>query len=178
MNSNLERLCSADNNTSDTEEAPYKSEKLGADTNELRFLLTDFCEQVRSLDRSIRFVGIADYAGALLASFYRPGLVPLMDIKETAQYSLQTVFRARTRTGFEPQLGEQRYAVAAYQNLIRATLSIAHPEAEHHNLYLLVSLDVGSQYPSILEGKIIPYLEKAKSELFPHTRFISEKYVD
>lgn len=140
--------------------------------------LTDFCKQIQSLDEAIRFVGIADYAGVLVASFYRPGLVPLMDRKETAEYALQTVFRARTRGGFRPQMGEQRYAVTAYERLIRATLTIAHPEVEHHNMYLLLSFDVGSQYPRIFDDKLIPYIAKSKSSLFLRSIIISEKYMD
>jgi len=140
--------------------------------------LTDFCKEIQSLDGAIRFVGVADYAGVLVASVYRPGLVPLMDKKETAEYALQTVFRARTRGGFKPQMGEQRYAATVYEKLVRATLTIAHPEVEHHNLYLLVSLDVGSQYPGVFDDKIIPYIAKSKSALFLRTIIISEKYVD
>ena len=139
--------------------------------------LTGFCKRIQSLEGSIRFVGIADYAGMLLASFYRPGLVPLMDKGETAQYALQTVFRARTRGGFKPQLGEQMYAVAAYQNLIRATITVANSEAEHHNMYLLISLDNGSQYPAILEN-IVRHIATNKFDLFLYTRVISDRYID
>jgi hypothetical protein len=139
--------------------------------------LAKYCSQIQSLDSAIRFAGIADYAGKLSSSFYRPGLVPLMDRQETEQYAIQTVFRARTRGGFKPQLGEQRYALAAYDNLVRATLTITNPVAEHHNMYLLVSLDVRAQYPAVLE-KIIRYIGESKNELFVHTRAISEKYLD
>ena len=41
--------------------------------------LTKYCQDVQALDDGIRFVGIADYAGKLVASFYRRGLVPLME---------------------------------------------------------------------------------------------------
>lgn len=140
--------------------------------------LNSFCEQIQSLDQAIRFVGMADYGGEMIASFYRAGLVPLMDRVETAQYALQTVFRARTRGGFKPQIGQQRYAVAVYEKLIRATLMTAHLKYERHNLYLLVSLDIGCQYPSILEEKIIPYIVKKKVELFDRTKVISEKYME
>ena len=139
--------------------------------------LTSFCRTTQSLDGSIRFVGIADYAGMLLSSFYRPGLVPLMDNAETAKYALQTVFRARTRGGFKPQLGEQLYAVAAYENLIRATITIANSEADHHNMYLLISLDNGSQYPAILEN-IVRHIAANKFDLFSFTRVISDRYAD
>lgn len=139
--------------------------------------MTEFCQQTQGLDERIRFVGIADYAGKLLASYYRKGLVPLMDKKETEQYALQTVFRARTRGGFKPQLGEQLYATAVYEKLIRATITIAHPDAEHHNLYLLISVDIYSQYPIIIE-KIIPFISKNKEALFLRTLVISDKYED
>jgi hypothetical protein len=139
--------------------------------------IREYCRQIQSIDSAIRFAGIADYAGKLLNSFYRPGLVPLMDKDETEQYAVQTVFRARTRNGFKPQLGNQRYAIAVYDNLIRTTLTITHPEAEHHNIYLLVSLDSGSQYPAVLE-RIVQYIANNKSQLFIHTVPISSKYRD
>lgn len=140
--------------------------------------LSKYCQDVQALDERIRFVGIADYAGKLVTSFYRQGLVPLMDKKETEQYALQTVFRARTRGGFKPQLGEQRYAVAVYDRLIRTTLSILHPQQESHNMYLLVSLDVGCEYPGIIEEKVIPFISASKGILFENTKVISEKYID
>ena len=140
--------------------------------------LTEYCQDVQALDQRIRFVGIADYAGKLVASFYRQGLVPLMDKRETEQYALQTVFRARTRGGFKPQLGEQRYATAVYDRLIRTTLTILHSQQESHNMYLLISLDVGCEYPGIIEEKVIPFISASKETLFENTKVISEKYVD
>jgi hypothetical protein len=154
----------------------YKGTRL--DEQHLMKYLTKYCQDVQALDERIRFVGIADYAGKLVASFYRRGLVPLMDKKETEQYALQTVFRARTRGGFKPQLGEQRYAVAVYDRLIRTTLSILHPQQESHNMYLLISLDVGCEYPSIIEEKVIPFISASKGILFENTKVISEKYID
>lgn len=135
-----------------------------------------FCQQVQELDERIRFVGIADYGGKLLTSYYRAGLIPLMDRKETEQYALQTVFRARTRGGFKPQLGQQRYATAVYDRLIRTTVTVAHPEAEHHDLYLLISLDIGNQFPAIVEDKVIPFVSRNKDELFKRTMVVTEKY--
>jgi hypothetical protein len=140
--------------------------------------LANFCQEIQTLDSAVRFVGIADYAGELVASHYRSGLAPLMNREETAQYAKQTVFRARSRGGFKPQLGEQKYAVAAYEHLIRATLTLTNPEAEHHSMYFLVSLDIGSQYASILEDRILPYLKDRQAEFFSRTRTISRKYAD
>jgi hypothetical protein len=130
------------------------------------------------LDKNIRFVGIADYAGELHASFYRAGLVPLMNRFETRQYALQTVFRARTRGGFAPQLGSTRYAVTVYEKLVRATLTIAHPEHEYLNMYLLLSFDVSSDYPKIMDSKVIPFIVESMKTLFENTFKISERYRD
>jgi hypothetical protein len=148
------------------------------DEHHLMKYLTKYCQDVQALDERIRFVGIADYAGKLVASFYRRGLVPLMDKKETEQYALQTVFRARTRGGFKPQLGEHRYAVAVYDRLIRTTLSILHPLQESHNMYLLISLDVGCEYPGIIEETVIPFISASKGILFENTKVLSQKYID
>lgn len=137
-----------------------------------------FCRDIQALDEHIRFVGIADYSGQILCSHYREGLVPLMDRKETDQYSLQTVFRSRTRGGFKPQLGEQLYTTTVYERLIRATATIISPEAEHHNLYLLLSFDVGTQYPTVFDDKVLPFIERSKPELFKRTLVYSEKYED
>lgn len=81
-----------------------------------------------------------------------------MDKKETEEYALQTVFRARTRGGFKKQIGNQRYAIAVYELLVRATVSITHPEHEHHSMYLLISLEVNCDYASIIEHKVLPFL--------------------
>lgn len=140
--------------------------------------LNEFCRRIQELDDRIRFVGLAEYAGKLVASYYRKGLVPLMDKKTTEQYAVQTVFRARTRGGFKPQLGEDRYAVAVYEKLIRTTITILNPEAEHHNMYLLLSLDVGCQYPAVIEEKVFPLIAKNKAELFQRTCALSSAYED
>ena len=140
--------------------------------------LRAYCESLQSLDCSIRFVGIADYGGKLVSSFYRAGLVPLMDPKETGEYALQAVFRARSSRGFKPQLGESRYSVEVYEKLIRSTLTVASEEAEHHSMYVLVSLDIGSNHANVIDNVIIPYVSTTKKVLFVHTRAISEKYWD
>jgi hypothetical protein len=135
-----------------------------------------FCASIQSLDGSIRFAGLADYAGKLRASAYRKGLVPLMDRHETERYALQTVFRARTRGEFEPKLGGQKYAVAVYEKLIRVTLTIAYPDKEYRNMYLLLSLDMSADLRSIIENKVLPFVREHKAALLESTASISEEY--
>jgi len=140
--------------------------------------LNGFCQRVQNLDNQIRFVGLADYAGKLVASYYRIGLVPLMDRKATEEYAVQTVFRSRTRGGYKPQLGQDMYATTVYEKLIRATITIASPEAEHHNMYLLLSLDVGHGYATIIEEKVLHFISREKNQLLKVARIISSAYAD
>ena len=44
----------------------------------------DFCQAVIKIDPSIRFIGIADGHGRILATAERPGLEPLLNQQETA----------------------------------------------------------------------------------------------
>jgi hypothetical protein len=45
---------------------------------------TEFCTGVLQLDKAIRFVGLANAMGSLLAIQYRTGMVPFMNPQETA----------------------------------------------------------------------------------------------
>src|ERR687894_2227391 len=82
------------------------------------------CKGVIAKDSSIRFAGIANQMGKLVEAAYREGLQPLMDRQETEHYTVQTVLRASTRETFENKIGKQRYAIAVYEKLIRATVPI------------------------------------------------------
>ncbi len=138
--------------------------------------LEAFCQEILALQQTIRFVGLADYAGKLHASAYRKGLVPLINKQQTEKYAMQTVFRARSRGEFTPQVGEQKYATAVYEKLIRTTIQITHPEQEFRNMYLLISLDVGCDYPSTIEQKVLPFIAKRQQSLFSKTEVISNQY--
>jgi hypothetical protein len=137
-----------------------------------------FCKGIVAKDSSIRFAGIANQMGKLVEAVYREGLQPLMDRQETEHYTIQTVLRASTRGTFENKIGKQRYAIAVYEKLIRATVPII-MKGHHDNkdekqkkqqdsklFYLLVSFDLGSDVISIVENKILQQVEQfAKDSL-------------
>jgi hypothetical protein len=139
-----------------------------------------FCEGIIAKDSSIRFAGVANQMGKLIGEAYREGLQPLMNRQETEHYTIQTVLRASTRETFESKIGKQRYAIAVYEKLIRATIPIImtgddddddgdndEKEKRHQEeqdlkwLYLLVSFDLGSDVISIIEDKILPQIEQS-----------------
>ena len=135
-----------------------------------------FCKGIILEDSSIRFAGIANQMGNLIEAAYREGLQPLMDRQETEHYTIQTVLRASTRETFESKIGKQRYAIAVYEKLIRATVPIAiighqHDKDEKQKkqqqekqdfkwFYLLISFDLGRDVMSIVEDKILPLIKQ------------------
>jgi hypothetical protein len=82
------------------------------------------CKEIQKLDNSIRFAGIANNLGSLVATAYRNGLIPLMDKQETSHYAIQAVLRAATREDFESKIGRLVYSIGKYERLIRATIPI------------------------------------------------------
>ena len=149
--------------------------------------LKEFCKDILAKDLSIRFAAVANQMGNLIESEYREGLNPLMNRQETEHYTMQTVFRASTRETFENKIGKQRYAIAVYEKVIRATIPIIvivsqedrddkqenkqqqqqQKEQKEQNskwIYLLVSFDLGSDVISIMEDKILPLIEQFRKD--------------
>ena len=73
--------------------------------------LNGLCKEIQRLDNSIRFIGIANNLGSLVATAYRNGLTPLMDKQETSHYAIQAVLRAATREDFESKIGRLEYSI-------------------------------------------------------------------
>ena len=130
----------------------------------------NLCDEVLSLDRSIRFAGIADEDGSLLSISLRKGLKPLLGPEERTQYAITAATRQYTRLRWEYLLGRIIYASSHYANLIRATIPVT--DYKSHLYYvLLLSFDVDTDnFHDIIIKKIIPLVTKNKSKLLeePH----------
>ena len=126
--------------------------------------LNVLCKQIQQLDNSIRFVGIANNLGSLIATAYRNGLTPLMNEQETSHYAIQAVLRATTREDFEPKIGRLEYSIGKYERLIRATVPIRlfDKDDESKFYYLLLSFDLKSNAIDVIEDKVMPFIEKNK----------------
>ena len=123
-----------------------------------------FCREIVACNQSIRFAGIANHLGSLIATQYREGLIPLMTKEETSQYSIQAVLRAATREDFESKIGRLEYSIGKYEKLIRATVPIISSISEGKRFYLLLSFDTDSDAKSIIDNKVLPYLAKNKED--------------
>lgn len=117
----------------------------------------DLCNKIISIDKTIRFVGIANKSGVLVSSAYRDGLTPLMTREETSHYAIQAVTRAMLREDFTAKLGKIEYSITKYQRLIRALIPF---EYENNKLFILLSFDVRSNPVEVIEDKVIPYIQK------------------
>jgi hypothetical protein len=114
------------------------------------------CDKVISINPAIRFAGIADEDGELLAFSERKGLTPLLTPEERAQYAITAATRQYTRLRWESHLGKINYASSHYAKLIRATIPIT-DENNRLAYVLLMSLDVGtSDFHNIIMRHVIP----------------------
>lgn len=123
-----------------------------ANEDSLKFL----CSQIRSLDPLIRFVGLANGMGTLLATSYRENLSPLMNDDETKLYAMQAVLRAELREDFQKKIGSLIYSVGKYEKLIRATIPINLPKKNKN--YLLISFDINPNTVFLIENKVLKYV--------------------
>ena len=116
-----------------------------------------FTKEVLKLDKSIRWVGIANKHGILLNVEHREGLQPLMTDEENEEYAHLTVTRHKTRVKFEPVTAPLIYALGKYEKLNRVTLHI------NENYYLLITLDIEERnFDNIITEKVIPLIRKEK----------------
>jgi hypothetical protein len=115
------------------------------------------CKHIRELDSFIRFVGIANGMGTLMATSYREQLNPLMNDDETKLYAMQAVFRAELREDFQKSLGILNYSVGKYDRLIRATIPLN--SVDESKYYLLISFDIEANSIFIIEKKILEYIK-------------------
>jgi hypothetical protein len=121
---------------------------------------TRICNEIINLNKSIRFVGVANNLGTLLATSYREGLTPLMTGEETKHYALQAVLRATIREDFVTKLGKLKHSIGTYDKLIRATVPVIIEDNLQAKFFLLLSFDINTYVIDIIENELLPYIDK------------------
>ena len=111
-----------------------------------------------TLDKGIRFVGVANKEAKMIGSAYREGLRPLLNPSETEMSILQSIIRMGTRETLEKKLGETVYAFAMYKKVKRAAVPLRRsPKITH---ILMASFDIDVDHEPIILTKILPELEQ------------------
>ncbi|MFB5630211.1 MAG: hypothetical protein ACE5RN_01320 [Nitrosopumilaceae archaeon] len=82
------------------------------------------CNQILTLDNSIRFVAMCSKNGKMLNVKYRNDVSPLLNEKELLYSIIKSVERNNTRKESEERLGPPIYSVTAYANVKRATITV------------------------------------------------------
>jgi hypothetical protein len=121
---------------------------------------SSLCSEIRNMNKSIRFVGLANSLGTLLSTCYREGLTPLMTREETQHYALQAVLRAAIREDFISKLGRLKHSIGTYDRLIRATVPVTVEGNHIAKFFLLLSFDVGTDAKAIIEDQLLTYIDK------------------
>ncbi len=116
------------------------------------------CNQVLELDISIRFAGIANNMGTLIAYKLRKGLVPMLDEGELQNSIMKSVLRMKTREDYESKLGDVIYTFALYKRVKRASIPLDHADFA----VLTMSFDMAADQDSIIMDKILPVLKQGK----------------
>jgi hypothetical protein len=125
-------------------------------------LLNSLCEDVLAKHSSIRWTGIVNRNGTILAQKNRKGVKLLLSEEENEDYAATAIARQKTRGKFEPKIGRMVYSFGRYELMHRATIPI------NENYYLLMTLDVKEKnFDSIIMDKVVPVISKSRS------RFVS-----
>jgi hypothetical protein len=123
-------------------------------------LLNSVCDDVLAKHSSIRWTGVVNKNGVILAQKAGKGVNLLLSDEENEEYAATAIARQRTRGKFEPKIGKMIYSFGRYELLHRATVPI------NENYYLLITLDVEEKdFDSIIVDKILPVVTRARSRL-------------
>jgi hypothetical protein len=118
--------------------------------------LNDVCRRILSLDRSIRFAGIANRMGKVVAHQFQKGVVPVLTFEELEGSAMKSVLRMKTREDYEEKLGKAIYTFTLYERVKRASI----PLQDKEYALLIVSFENDSAHDELIMSKILPLLQK------------------
>jgi hypothetical protein len=113
------------------------------------------------LDKSIRFAGIANKDGKMIAHAYREGLQPLLTSIETEMSVRQSVIRTAMRKDLERKMGRTFFSYTRYEKVKRVTIPIHSSKSNNNNIWIfMASFDVNVDPEPLVMDKIIPLLDE------------------
>lgn len=128
-------------------------------------LYKSICDRIVKSDGAIRFAGIVDEHGNMLASSERKGLKPLLDKEQTAQYALAAVTRQYTRIRWQSILGKIDYTCSYYEKVFRVTIPIT-DTTNHLRSVIFFTLDVSTKnFHSIIMSKVLPLVREVEQKI-------------
>lgn len=120
--------------------------------------LNSFCQNVIDADGSIRWAGVVNRNGVIIAQQKRPGIKLLLSDEENEEYAATAIARQKTRGRFESKIGRMMYAFGRYERLHRATIPV------DEGSFVLVTIDVEQKnFDAIIMAKVIPLVQKHRT---------------
>jgi hypothetical protein len=110
--------------------------------------LDQLCKKVFAIDPAIRFVGVIDRMGKLLAGGMREGLSPLESIKDMDKLYIEFALRNAMRKEFNVDFGETLYTFTEREKIKLATFPLK--DRDHDDNFLLVSIERDKPHDKII----------------------------
>jgi len=100
------------------------------------------CEKIKSLDSTIRFAGVINERGRLVAGGMKEGVPPLENEKDDEMLFMELALRVKMRKEFDKQLGPVNFALASRERALAISFLVnedilyvaAEPDADYCNI--------------------------------------------
>lgn len=102
-----------------------------------------FCKDILYIDPNIRFAGIFDEKGEMIAGGPREGIKILFTLKELKKSGIQAIGRWILKNPDEDKMGKSRFAIVEYEKVRVITIPLK-------NHILFVSTELASNYVNIV----------------------------
>ena len=114
------------------------------------------CEQVQKVDRSIRYVGLANKMGTRIEDHYRNRLEPLLKENELDLSALESVLRMNLRCDMQHKLGKPLYSFTLYEKVKRITIPL-YDSGDYQ--ILMISFDINGKKEYVILEKVLSLLK-------------------
>jgi len=114
------------------------------------------CDRIQKVDRSIRYVGLANKMGTRVEDRYRNGLDPLLKEDELDLSTLESTLRMNLRCNMQYKLGKPLYSFTLYEKVKRVTIPLY--DSDYH--ILMISFDLDGENENVILEKVLSLLEK------------------
>lgn len=110
------------------------------------------CNLIKALDAKIRFAGVINERGRLVAGGMKPGVTPLENERDGEMMYMELTLRIRMRRDFDEQLGPVSFAMASRKRALTMSFLInedilyvaAEPDADYCALPKKILAIIGS----------------------------------
>ena len=88
------------------------------------FDYSKICEGIKNLDPLIRFAGVINPRGRLVAGGMKEGITPLENEKDDEMLFMELALRVRMRQEFDKQLGKVKFAMSLREKVLAVSVPI------------------------------------------------------